>query len=119
MIHRWKGRWGERVISEWWTNRLKAMAYSLRAFDRAMAAGDISHSGDQVYAQHIANARRRKLKMLDENGQVLWVIEKERHDSPFKIDAAIAGDLSWEARCDAIAAGVNRKKSSQMIVMRR
>jgi len=35
------------------------------------------------------------------------VIYKERPDSPFKIDAAMAGILSWEARCDAIAAGVS------------
>ncbi|MGW6739714.1 terminase [Streptomyces sp. NPDC055025] len=118
MIHRWKGRWGDEIVHEWWTNRPKAMAYSIRAYERAMKSGDLAHDGNEVFGQHIANARRRNLKMLDEDGQVLWVIEKERHDSPFKMDAAMAGDLSWEARCDAIAAGANIKRSGRMVVMR-
>jgi hypothetical protein len=117
MINRWVGRWGKDRVQEWWTNRPKAMAYSVRAYSRAMTAGDVSHNGDEIFRQHIANARRRQLRMLDELGQPLWVIEKERHDSPFKMDAAMAGDLSWEARCDAIAAGANRKKNGRMVVM--
>ena len=35
----------------------------------------------------------------------MWLIRKERSDSPKKIDAAIAAVLSWEARRDAIASG--------------
>lgn len=117
MITRWKGRWGDKVVTEWWTNRLKAMAYSLRAYSRAMKAGDVTHSGDEVLATHIANAKKKQLKMLDEDGQPLWVIEKERHDSPFKIDGAMAGCLSWEARSDVIAAGgVKRRKKARMVV---
>lgn len=119
MIVRWKGRWGEKRVTEWWTNRPKAMAYSLRAYHRAMKAGDVSHNGDQVFARHIANARKRVLKMLDENGQPLWVIEKERHDSPFKMDGAMAGCVSWEARSDAIKAGQGRPKKKSKMVIRR
>ncbi|CBG73128.1 putative phage terminase [Streptomyces scabiei 87.22] len=119
MVVRWKGRWGEKRVTEWWTNRPKAMAYSVRAYHRAMKAGDVSHNGDETFARHIANARKRVLKMLDEDGQPLWVIEKERHDSPFKMDGAMAGDLSWEARSDAIKAGQGRpKKKSKMVIMR-
>ncbi|WP_416976708.1 terminase [Streptomyces sp. T028] len=119
MIVRWKGRWGEKRVTEWWTNRPKAMAYSLRAYHRAMKAGDVTHNGDEVLARHIANARKRVLKMLDEDGQPLWVIEKERHDSPFKMDGAMAGDLSWEARSDAIKAGQGRpKKKSKMLILK-
>jgi hypothetical protein len=44
--------------------------------------------------------------MKDEEGKVLWLIKKERHDSPNKIDLAMASILSWEARMDAITAGV-------------
>ncbi|WP_333771013.1 hypothetical protein [Streptomyces sp. IBSBF 2435] len=117
MINHWVGRWGQDKVQEWWTNRPKAMAYSLAAYKRAMTAGDVTHSGDLVLRQHIANARRRQLRMLDDQGQPLWVIEKERHDSPFKIDGAMAGCLSWEARSDAIAAGVTRKRPGGMVVM--
>lgn len=117
MISAWAGRWGTDRVQEWWTNRPKAMAYSLRAYARAMQAGDVTHSGDPVFARHIGNARRRTLRLLDELGQPLWTIEKERHDSPFKIDGGMAGCLSWEARCDAIASGANRKRGG-MVVMR-
>lgn len=119
MIVRWKGRWGEKRVTEWWTNRPKAMAYSLRAYHRAMKAGDVRHDGDEVLARHVANARKRMLKMLDDDGQPLWVIEKERHDSPFKIDGAMAGCLSWEARNDVIASGQARPKKKSRMVIRR
>ena len=36
----------------------------------------------------------------------MWVIHKERPDSPNKIDPAVAAALSWRARADAIALGV-------------
>jgi phage terminase large subunit-like protein len=102
----WCGRWGEKRVVEWRTNRPKAMAEALRGYQRAMQAGDLTHNGDTVYARHIGNARKRYLKLLDAKGQPLWVIEKERHESPLSIDAAMAGCLSWEARMDAIAAGL-------------
>jgi hypothetical protein len=44
--------------------------------------------------------------MDEETGKPLWLIRKERSDSPNKIDLAMAAVLSWEARMDAIAAGV-------------
>ncbi|MET8818464.1 terminase [Streptomyces rochei] len=120
LVTTWQGRWGEKRITKWWTNRLKAMAYSLRAYDGAMKSGALTHSGHEVYTQHVANARKKHLKMLDEQGKPLWVIEKERHQSPLSMDGAMAGCLSWEAYRDAIAAGMNKpKKSGRMIVMRR
>ena len=35
----------------------------------------------------------------------MWTLRKDRKDSLFKIDAAMACCLSWEARNDAIRAG--------------
>ncbi len=46
------------------------------------------------------------LPQSDEQGKKLWLIQKERPDSPHKIDAAVSATLSWEARTDAVAAGV-------------
>jgi hypothetical protein len=46
------------------------------------------------------------LTLRDETGAPLWTIYKERPDSPHKIDLAMAGALSWEARNDALASGV-------------
>ncbi|WTW93629.1 terminase [Streptomycetaceae bacterium NBC_01309] len=117
MLSTWAGRWPDRV-QEWWTNRYKVMAFALGAYQRAMRAKDLSHSGDAVFAEHVGNARRRDLKILDDKQKPLWVIEKERHDSPLAIDGAVAGCVSWEARSDAIEAGAKAPKKSKMIIMR-
>ena len=44
--------------------------------------------------------------MRDDNGNRLWTIQKEREGSQLKIDLAMCGILSWEARNDAVSAGV-------------
>ncbi len=46
----------------------------------------------------------------------MWVIHKDRPDSPQKIDAAVAAVLSWEARTDAIAAGANVEAQYDVLV---
>ena len=109
-VDKWAGRWPKRVVS-WWTNRPKAMAYSLRNYRGAMAAGELHHDADETYAVHVANARRvNQPGMVDEEERPLWLIAKERPDSPNKIDLAMAGCLSWEARGDAVAAGMLKPK---------
>lgn len=42
----------------------------------------------------------------------MWTIYKEQQESPHKIDGAMAAILSWEARCDALTAGVNVQRES-------
>lgn len=101
----WAGRYGDRV-KEWRTDRPRAMATALRGFANAINAGLLKHSGDARLSAHIGNSVRRMLTITDEDGTPLWVIQKERPDSPHKIDAAVASVLSWEARNDAIAEGV-------------
>lgn len=81
------------------------MSYALEGFDTSMASKGISHDGSPVLERHIANSYRHDLPQRDEEGKALWLIRKERHDSPHKIDVAMAAVLSWEARTDAIAAG--------------
>jgi hypothetical protein len=106
----WAGRWGERVV-KWWTNRRVPMAYAVRAYRDAILDGSLSHDGHPVYEAHVGNAVRKELPGLrDEDGEPLWLIRKERPDSPKKIDLAMAGCLSWEARGDAIAAGALKVK---------
>jgi hypothetical protein len=66
---------------------------------------DLSHDGDSHFARHIANAHKMVLNSRDGEGERLWVIQKDQPNSPHKMDAAVAGALSWQARLDAIAAG--------------
>jgi hypothetical protein len=106
-VAQWAGRYGDERVLSWWTNRPKPMAYALKSMVNAIASGELTHDGSPAYARHIGNAVRKILAMRDELGVPLWTIYKERPDSPHKIDLAVAGTLSWEARCDALTAGVS------------
>lgn len=104
-IAQWKGRFGDKVVLEWHTWRARPMAFAARAFHEAIVNAEVSHDGNQTFAAHIGNARKHQTGFMDDRGQPLWRIRKERDNSPHKIDAGTAAILSWEARTDAIAAG--------------
>jgi phage terminase large subunit-like protein len=104
-VAKWAGEFGEELVIEWWTNRRKAMSYALEAYDTALKEGKLLHDGSEVLSRHVGNAFKRQLHERDEEGKALWLIEKERSDSPNKIDLAMCAVLSNEARNDAIAAG--------------
>jgi hypothetical protein len=63
-------------------------------FVAAVAGGDLTHDGDGVFARHIANARRKVLPALDDDGRNLFTLTKDRPHSPNKIDAAMAGVIA-------------------------
>lgn len=104
-LAKWGGQFGEQVV-EWRTNRRRQMSYALSGFATAIAEGEISHSGDDDLARHIGNAHKQEINEKDDDGIPLWLIQKDRPGSPFKIDLAMAAVLSWQARRDAIASGV-------------
>lgn len=104
-VAHWGGKYGSERVIEWWTNRRRQMTHALENYDTAMKQGALSHDGSAILGRHIANACRHDLPQLDEDGRHMWLIRKERSDSPRKIDAAMAAVLSWEARRDAIASG--------------
>ena len=105
-VAKWAGQYGDKRVLEWWTNRFKPMAYAVKSYANAIIAGELTHDGNPHFARHIGNAYRKVLSLRDETGVPLWTIYKERPDSPHKIDLAMAGCLSWEARNDALASGV-------------
>jgi hypothetical protein len=107
-VDRWAGEYGEdRVVKRWTGGGFeKKTAFAVRAYYHAQLAGEISHAGDERFARHIGNAHRKPLASLDDQGKPLWSIQKERPDSPHKIDVAMAGALSWEARGHAVTEGV-------------
>ena len=117
LVDRWQGRWTDKRVIEWMTYRDRAIAFAVRNFTEAIGAGDLSHDGDSVLAAHVANARKKMLKVTDEDGRRLWTIQKDRPGSPRKIDGAMGAVLSWEARNDAIAAGATKKKSSRAVFL--
>ncbi len=102
----WEGLYGKERVIKWFTASRRKMAAALEAFNTVIKTGAIHHSGDAAVLRHIGNARRKDLPgEKDEQGRALWLIQKERSDSPHKMDAAMASVLSWTARTDAIASG--------------
>jgi hypothetical protein len=112
-VKTWQGRYGAKRVIAWDTNtKRREMAYALRSYKEAMSlTGPLSHDGDKRFADHVGNARKRPTNIKDEDGRPLWHIQKPSPSSPLKIDAAMAGCLSWEARGDCIAAGAAKKKA--------
>lgn len=106
---RWRGRWGEKRVLRWYTNRPRQIAHAVRQFRDAIAAGDLTHDGDSTFARHIANAVKCPVNVYDDQRRRMWTVSKDRHMSPRKIDAAMAAVLSWEARGDAVSAGATRQ----------
>lgn len=105
LVDMWAGRWGKRVVS-WTTNRPKPIAFALRSYKQAMVSRDVSHNGDPVFAAHIGNAKKKRVNVYDDDHRPMWGVAKASPSE--KIDASMAGCLSWEARGDAIAAGALR-----------
>jgi len=105
MVDKWAGEFGDDVIVKWPTIRYRKVSDAVRAYGNAIKSSELSHAGDPVFERHIANAHRQDLNVLDEAGERMYTIRKERPDSPNKIDAAMAGLLSWEARRDALTLG--------------
>jgi hypothetical protein len=115
LVDRWQGRWGDKRVVEWFTHRDRAVAFAVRNFAEAVKGGDLSHDGDSTLTKHVGNARKKLLKVVDDNGRQMWTIQKDRPGSPQKIDGAMAAVLSWEARGDAIAAGATKSKTNEAV----
>jgi hypothetical protein len=94
---------------EWWTNRHAQMSLALERLHTAMMIGDMSMDGSDtaiaaVMRKHFLNAR-------------VWqrsagaVIGKDRKGSSFKMDAAVAATLAFEAAADYRAKDHKEKAS--------
>lgn len=101
------GKYGPKRVAEFYTDSRSArkIALACRSYSEGIRGGGVTHSGDPRMAAHIGAAVKRDAHMTDDDGMKLWYIEKERRDSPFKTDYAMAGIISWAAYLDAISAG--------------
>ena len=111
LVDRWAGRWGKERIVEWFTYRERPIGFAVRNYTEAISTGELTHDGDPVMTQHISAAVRRPVRVRDDQGKPLHTLEKPKDRR--KIDAAMAGVLSWEARGDAIAAGAKAKSKKR------
>lgn len=90
---------------EWWMTggRSTYIVRALEQFHNAVVDGVLTHDGSSILTRHVLNARRRPSRSGVQ-------ISKEHPESERKIDAAVAAVLAWQARLDAVAAGVTAKK---------
>jgi hypothetical protein len=105
LLDSWQNNFGEKRFITWHTNRDKQMAWATRRYENAVAAGDVTLDGNPVFMQHLRNARKRMVTALDDKERQMHVLSKSSIRSPYKIDAAAAAVLSWEARSDALKSG--------------
>ncbi|TDC02113.1 terminase [Micromonospora fluostatini] len=99
---------------EWWTNRPKPMVTALERFYDALVVKALSFTPAadrtgrvaelaRTLRRHALNARRRPSRAGLQIG-------KDFPKSPRRIDAVMAAVLAFEARGDAVAAGVQTRK---------
>ena len=112
-IATWAGEFGAEKVIFWHTNRLLGrLARLIKSYETAVRTLELGHERSDVFARHIRNAVKRTLGLRDEDGEPLYLIQKEGKNSLEKIDVDMAALLSWEARTLAVAAGAGKKKAS-------
>jgi hypothetical protein len=105
LLDRWQGRWGDRRVLAWHTNRDRPIAWAVRNYTTAINAADFRHDGHPLATEHVRNARKQKVNVFDDEHRQMHTIAKDRRGSARKMDAAMAKVLSWECRGDALAMG--------------
>jgi len=112
-VAHWSGKWPDQVV-EWWCNRPRPAAYMARAYGEAIDGSQISFCGAaqscEDMVRHIGHAGRNDLKICDDEGKPLWILQKQDGQPHNKFDACMSGNLSWQARLDAITAGAKPKR---------
>lgn len=107
----WEARWGPRLKVKasrdhpmrWLMNRPTAVVAAVKHLHSAIVQRECSYSGESALTRHLLNARRR-------SSRAGVMLGKEHPESPRKIDAAYAAVLAWQARLDAVAAGVTSSR---------
>jgi hypothetical protein len=108
-VNTWEATYGSRAKIkgsrdhpfEWWMTggRSGLIQRAVEQFEGAVRNKDLTHDGSWALTRHVFNARRRIRHSK-------LTIGKESDYSPKKVDAAVAAVLAWQARLDAVAAGL-------------
>ena len=92
------------------------MAYTIREYVEAIDTASITFGGDAEQhddlIRHIGNAGRKDLRLKDDEGQPLWVLQKQDGKQEIKFDFAMASVLSWKACADARKSGAKPRAKS-------
>lgn len=103
----WAEEFGKDIVAEFPTNSAGRFAPAVGAVDAGIRTGELTHDGDSRLARHMGNAHKLYVRLrVDDGERRPFVIQKDRPNSPRKIDGAVAGTLADAARNDALAAGL-------------
>ena len=123
-VNLWESRWGKKVRKrakadhpfEWWMvgGNARKVEEAVNATEAALRLGHLTHDGNPTLTAHALNARRRITR-----GHLS--LAKDSAESSRKIDAAVALVIAWQARLDALGAGVTQteKKPPKKYKVRR
>lgn len=126
-VNAWEAQYASRLVKtsgkqvtatrdhpfEWWMTggRSGLIQRAIEQLEGAVRNGDMTHDGSADLTRHVLNARRRIRA-----GKL--TLQKEHDYSSNKIDAAVAAVLAWQARLDAVAAGVGQTSSEFVMPVR-
>ena len=105
----WAAEYGGEVVREFSTARDGRIVPAAVATHTALVTGELAHDGDPRLVRHLKNARTRSTRYG-------LTLRKDRPKSPNKIDAAMAATLAFQARIDAIADGLDRRRRGGTLV---
>lgn len=119
-------------VEEWYTKRHGQMAYTLREYQEAIDAGTIRFGGrvnpDFIIGKilsphddlirHLGNAGKKELRLRDDHGEPLYVMQKQDGQMGLKFDAGMAAVLSWKARLDALKGGAKPVQKKRAVIRR-
>lgn len=103
-VDHWVDRHGERRVIKWYTRRIAPMHAAAERLKTDCVKRDstFTHDGCELTQRHLFNAR------MAARPSDRYVLTKPEHKR--KIDLAVVSVLAHEAACDAIAAGLLKKK---------
>lgn len=107
------GEWSRKhgsMIREFDTRQDVKMAKAVELYRGDVKRRAFTHDGDSTMRRHIENARVEKRRGL-------YVLVKEHRRSPKKIDAAVAGCLSYAARAQALEEGLDVPKKRRTLAV--
>ncbi|MEE1835752.1 hypothetical protein [Streptomyces sp. SP17KL33] len=107
-VDQWAERYGERRVIRWYTRRIIQMHDAAERLKNDVIKRDsaFTHDGCEITGRHVFNAR------MAARPSDRYVLTKPEHKR--KIDMAVVSILTHEATCDAIAAGLLKRKPFYM-----
>jgi hypothetical protein len=106
-VSMWAGRFGKDTVLEMKANsQYLKVALAVKSYETAIRGHEMSHERNPYFTEHILNAVKYPIGSKDEDGEPLYMVNKENPNSMHKVDIATAAIYSFEARNEAVASGL-------------